>query len=93
MTRITAPLLEVVRGLAVVGCAVKGSRYEAEHATNVDLKDAHYRVIKSGAQGTSRGFKLFGIIPLVSPSYVEAMNDLRSQAPMEGRAAAVANVV
>lgn len=79
-------------GLAV-GCATTGSRYETEHATSVDLKDAHYRVVKSGAVGTSHGFKLLGFIPLVSPSYVSAMNDLRSQAPMEGRATAVANVV
>jgi len=77
----------------VVGCSTGGSKYIAEHATSVDLRNANYRVIKSSAVGTDRGFKLLGFISLSSPSYVDAMNDLRGQTPMEGRATAVANVV
>ena len=77
----------------VVGCSsTKGSYYDTRQATSVDLKNANFRVIKSSAVGTDRGFRLLGI-ELSSPSYVKAMNELRSQAPMENRATAVANVV
>ena len=77
----------------LVGCSTtRGSHYDTTQATSVDLKNANYLVIKASAVGTDRGFRLFGI-PLASPSYVDAMNDLRSQAQMENRATAVANVV
>lgn len=79
--------------LLVVGCSTtKGSYYDTHQATSVDLKNANYRVLKASAVGTDSGFRLLGI-NLSKPSYVEAMNDLRSQAPMENRATALANVV
>jgi hypothetical protein len=78
----------------MVGCSsTRGSHYDTAQATSVDLKTANYRILKSNAVGTDRGFKLLGFIPFSTPSYVDAMNDLRSQAPMENRAAALANVV
>lgn len=76
----------------VVGCSTSGARYDTQQATSVDLTHANYRVIKSGAVGTSRGFRLLGF-ELSSPSHVTAMNELRRQAPMEGRATAVVNVI
>lgn len=76
----------------LVGCVSSGGSYQSDSVTTVDLTKANYRVIKSSAVGTSYGFKLFCIIPFSSPSNARAMNDLRSQAPMEGKATAVANV-
>jgi len=84
----------VVLALAVmaVGCTSTGGRYDTQQATRVDLTNANYRVIKSGAVGRSYGFRLFGFIPFSSPSYAKAMNKVRRQAPMEGKATAITNV-
>ena len=76
----------------VAGCTSKGGDYQSQNVTTVDLSKGNYKVLKSSAMGDSTGFKLFCCIPFSSPSYAKAMNDLRGQAPMEGKAAAVTNV-
>jgi len=75
-----------------LGCSTREARYDAQQATRVDLTHANYTVLKAGAVGKSSGFRLLGI-ELISPSAVTAMKRLRSQAPMEGKSTAVANMV
>lgn len=75
------------------GCSTyKEAHYDSVQKTSVDLTEGNYKVIKSNAVGTDRGFNFLGI-PIVRPSVVEAMGDLRDEAPMEGKPAAVTNVV
>ena len=79
--------------LLAFGCSTdKAAQYDSQQLTSVDLTRANYHVIKANAVGTDRGLKVLGI-PVVKPSVISAMGDLRAQAPMEGRAAAVANVI
>lgn len=53
----------------------------------------NYRVVKTSARGTSRGFRLLGIIPFGSPSYANAKADLYRSVgqPLEGRAVVLAH--
>lgn len=79
--------------LMAFGCSTdKAAQYDSRQLTSVDLTKANYHVIKANAVGTDRGLKVLGI-PVVKPSVISAMGDLRAQVPMEGRAAAVANVI
>jgi hypothetical protein len=79
--------------LLTFGCATeKAAQYDSRQLTSVDLTKANYHVLKANAVGTDKGLKVLGI-PVVKPSVIKAMGDLRAQAPMEGKAAAVANVI
>jgi hypothetical protein len=78
--------------LAAAGCASSGS-YRQSSGTNVDLSKRNYKVLKANAVGTSKGFKLLGIIPFASPTYTDAMTDLYDNARVQaGSATACANV-
>ena len=86
-----------VAGLAVSlallsGCSCTGD-FKQSTGTAVSLERNNYTVIKAGAVGQSRGFKLLGIFPIVSPSYAEAKSDLYEHAgqKLEGRSIALAN--
>jgi hypothetical protein len=61
--------------------------------THVDLVGNNYKMIKPGASGSSEGFKLLGIIPIVEPSYAEAKSNLYNSTGINltGRAVALAN--
>jgi len=61
-------------------------------ATTTDLHDNNFKMIKANARGEDSGFNLFGFIPIVSPSYADAMRDLHTEVNMEGRSTALANV-
>lgn len=78
--------------IAITGCSSNGS-FQQSTGTEVSLKANNYKIIKAGATGTSRGFYLLGIIPIVSPSYAEAKADLYKSAgqSLEGRSIALAN--
>ena len=77
--------------LFLTGCASVGTLpYGGE--TRTDLTKKNYRMIKSNARGEDSGFSLFGLIPIVSPSYADAMRNLHFGVNMEGRATALANV-
>ncbi len=78
--------------LMAFGCSTKEAHYDTHQATSVDLTKGNYNVIKSNAVGTDRGLKILGF-SLFEPSMVDAMGDLRKQAPMEGKSAAVTNVI
>ena len=74
------------------GCSGTGD-FQQSTDTSVSLERNNYKLIKSGAVGRSSGFKLLGIIPIVSPSYAEAKRDLYQSAgqTLEGRSIALAN--
>lgn len=75
----------------MIGCVSVG-KLPYESATSTALNKANFRVIKSGARGTDMGFRLLCILPLIAPSYADAMQDLRSEANMVGKAATLMNV-
>lgn len=84
--------LLALTALLTTGCASQGEFKQAT-GTGVQLTGNNYRVIKAGASGESAGFYLLGFIPIVSPSYADAKNDLYSNVgrSLEGRSVALAN--
>ena len=76
----------------VTGCASEGGM-SGQTGTNVQLTQNNYRIITAGATGKSYGFKLLGIIPIVSPNYADAKKDLYKSvgSPLTGKAVALAN--
>ena len=83
----------VVLTLLFVGCSSQGDFRGQSTGTGVSLAENNYKIIKAGVKGESRGFKLFGIIPFVSPNYAEAKADLYANLgeSLVGRSAALAN--
>jgi len=74
------------------GCVSSGM-FPHTTDTKVDLSKNNYRIIKANAIGKSSGFKLLGIIPIISPKYTKAMKDLYSEIGIsEGKARALVNV-
>jgi len=77
----------------VTGCATHGDgSYRSDNVTDTILSEGNYEVVKPGAEGTSKGFKLLGI-PLVRPSHASARSDLYEdvEQPLTGRAIALTN--
>ena len=91
MTR-RAPIswvLILAAGLA--GCG--GTKLLPSPTTSqTSLTRANFRVLRGNVKGSDYGFKLFGFIPIVSPSYGDAMGQVRSAMPTSGRSTALANV-
>ena len=87
---IVAPFILTLSVLG--GCSSTGD-FQQSTGTSVSLERNNYKVIKSGAVGRSSGFKLLGIIPIVSPSYADAKRNLYQSAgqSLEGRSIALAN--
>jgi len=77
-----------------LGCASRATVPFSQASTQqVDLSGDNYRVVKQNATGTSTGFSFF-FIPITRPSWINAMNDLYSQAGLVlGRAHAPINVL
>lgn len=80
--------------LLFVGCATTIGSLPYETSTKVELSKKNYRVVKMNAIGQSSGFWLFGMIPIVSPTYPVAMSNLYANAGVSegGSALALANV-
>ena len=74
-----------------IGCISIGEQ-PYNTGTRTDLSRANFRMIKAGVHGTDRGFRLFCLLLLFSPSYAGAMEDLHSKVGMEGKATALVNV-
>lgn len=76
----------------VTGCSSVG-HISGQTGTDVQLSQNNYKVITAGATGKSYGFKLLGILPIVSPNYADAKADLYKSVgvPLTGRAVALAN--
>ncbi len=86
-------LAGLILSLSVLsGCSSSGD-FQQSTGTSVSLERNNYKVIKSGAVGSSSGFKLLGIIPIVSPSYADAKRNLYQSTgqSLEGRSIALAN--
>src|SRR5208282_5092338 len=62
--------------LLLAGCASRGEIKGGATQTQVQLKQRNYKVIQAGAMGKSHGFKLLGVLPIVSPNYAEAKKHL-----------------
>jgi hypothetical protein len=78
----------------MVSCvSSNGGRMDQSNETRVGLDSNNYRMIRAGARGESRGFKLLGIIPLVTPSFADAKAALYSNSGenLTGRSIAIAN--
>jgi len=81
-------------GLLIAGWS--STRIEAPPnttTTGVQLSQNNYKVVKAGARGESRGFRLLGIIPFGSPKSGAAKQRLYASVdqPLTGRAIALAN--
>lgn len=74
-----------------VGCSNLGF-LQYSNNTTTQLSEKNFRVLKSNVRGESVGFTLFMYIPIVSPSYADAMSNLHENVVMEGKAASLANV-
>ncbi|HUT24297.1 MAG TPA: DUF6567 family protein [Sumerlaeia bacterium] len=79
--------------LAVTACST-ASISPPIASTHVDLSRSNYSVVRADVTGVSRGIKLLGVVPIMSPSYRSAMSDLYSRiGPMEGRSLALVNCI
>ena len=77
--------------LGFIGCTSVGTMPHIT-GTQTDLSRNNFKVIKSAVQGVDAGFSLFGIIPIKSPSYANAMADLHNNVNMNDKSAALVNV-
>ena len=87
-------LICVLAMLFVCRCAsMESGRMTQSTDAGVTLREANYKIIKAGARGTSRGFYLFGFLPITTPKYANAKSDLYDSVgqPLEGRSIALAN--
>ena len=78
--------------LTLSACTASVGQFPSTHQTQTDLSRSNFRVLASNASGRDTGFYLLGFMPILSPSYGAAMNDMRSKTPITGKAAALANV-
>lgn len=58
------------------GCASEGEQAKTSGGTGVDLNQSNFKLLAPSVSGVSRGFYLFGFIPIVSPKYSAAKRDL-----------------
>ena len=94
-SRTSLLITTALAGLSTVlltGCISSGSKL-ADSSDNVQLNQGNYTVVKANAIGTSRGFKLLGLIPLNRASYAAAKKDLYKSVDgkIDGRSIALSN--
>lgn len=82
-------LLVATASLALTGCVTTG-HFNKTNATQVDLSTANFRVVKSNVTGSHTAVRILGLGD--SPSYAEAMKELRAHAAIEGTSRALVNV-
>ena len=77
----------------VPGCSSTGDMKGGATATDVQLNQQNYKMIKAGAIGHSYGFRLLGILPFDDPTAADAKADLYKSVGQDltGRAVALAN--
>lgn len=80
-TRLLPLLASFVWLLCLPGCLIS-SELVAGSGTEVELTQSNYKYVHQNLRGTDTGFWLLGIIPLVSPSVVDAMEDVVGQAQL-----------
>jgi hypothetical protein len=76
----------------LTGCRTEGE-FRQSTGTSVSLAGNNYKLVKEGVRGTSSGFRLLGIIPIVSPTHANAKASLYKSVgqPLTGRSVALAN--
>jgi hypothetical protein len=92
MKNVTCVIVIFSLFLFFTGCANDGRIPIQQGLTRTDLSKNNFRVLKANVRGDDSGFKLFGFIPIVSPSYADAMRSLHHNVDMEGKSTALANV-
>jgi hypothetical protein len=93
-TKKLGPLATIAALLCIAtGCASSRVQLGQSTATSVSLSADNYQLIQAGAKGVSYGFRLFGVLPIASPHYADAKQDLYAAVsePLRGRAVALAN--
>lgn len=89
--------LSIISFLIIIGAGCSssdvGRTYSTTTSTSIALNNQNYRMVKAGAHGTSYGFRLLGIIPMGSPHFAAARQDLYESIPepLTGKAVALAN--
>ena len=75
------------------GCANVGEIKGGHTDTSVSLAGKNYKVVQAGVMGHSSGFRLLGLIPIVSPNNASAKASLYKsiREPITGKAVALAN--
>lgn len=88
------PIVAGIFALMLSGCSTADMSESGQDSNaNVQLTQGNYTVVKANAKGTSRGFKLLGLIPFNRASYADAKEDLYKSAgeDMTGRSIALTN--
>jgi len=77
----------------LTGCSSEGTMKGGHTDTQVSLAGKNYKVIQAGVMGHSSGFRLLGIVPIISPNYASAKASLYKSVgqPLTGRAVALVN--
>lgn len=78
----------------LVGCgAPRQLTHRSESEAKIDLSKGNYSYVVADATGSSMGVKLLGIIPIIQPSYINAMSNLYKKAGIQkGKAYGVLNI-
>lgn len=81
-----------ILGLAVFaqGCTIAWSDFPHGHLTEVQLKDASYKVVESNIQASDTGVRFFGIG--ANPSITNVMESVRQKAGLAGSSRALVNI-
>ncbi|MFA6411169.1 MAG: DUF6567 family protein [Syntrophales bacterium] len=58
----------------------------------LDLDKGNYAMLFPAVRGVSKGFRLFGFLPLTVPTFSMALNDLYKNIDVKGKATSLANV-
>jgi predicted component of type VI protein secretion system len=96
--KIVAVMSAAAVAVAVTGCASSGSGNDTNPSgrlstTGVTLSQNNFKMIKPNASGSSHGFALLGLIPIVNPTVEVAKEHLYATVGQDltGRAVALAN--
>lgn len=73
------------------GCTRLGGYLNQSTTTETNLTKKNYRIMKTNVRGVSSGFSIL-FLPIVPPSYADAMTNLHENVQMEGKATALVNV-
>ena len=87
-------VIALASALFVSGCSSSRTEMNVPSTqTMVNLNQNNYRTIKTGAVGTSYGFRLLGIIPFANPSVSKARANLYKDLgiKLEGKPVTLAN--
>jgi hypothetical protein len=79
-------------GLAFASLLLLSGCTTGKFIPNATLEGANFRVVKADAQGEDYGFRLLGIIPIIQPSWADAVRRLKAGVDSNGKAISLANV-